>query len=295
MEISARNFIAKALGLFWLLDGLLQLQPQMFGPNFVANVLAPVAGNQPGFLAAIVHAGIRLWSTSMVVSNSLVIVLQIAIGLLLLCPLSSKKFKIGLWISIVWGIVVWLCGEGAGQLLTGGASFYTGTPGGVLVYVLLAALLLVPEKVSAERYPKIAGWILILGSLLQLQPAFWSADGVQGNFMISMMDPMHPLSVLPDHIYNIVGVNPVISNIVLVALLFVVGLALIFRPGKTTGVIALVFLFFVWWLGQDFGGLSTLVVGVATDPNTAPVFALLLAPLFFLDRQQAAPSIAQVQ
>ena len=31
MDVPARNIVAKALGAFWLLDGLLQFQPLMFG------------------------------------------------------------------------------------------------------------------------------------------------------------------------------------------------------------------------------------------------------------------------
>ena len=280
MDTSCRNFIAKALGALWLFDGLLQFQPLMFGPSFVTNVLTPVLDNQPTFIATIVQWGIQLWSTNMVVTDTLAGLLQVAIGLLLFFPLSSKTFKAGLWISIVWGVVVWLCGEGAGLLLTGGASFYTGAPGAVVIYILLAALLLIPD-LTTHWYPKIAGWIFMLGGLLQLQPALWTSDGVQGNFMVAMMDPMHPVSVLPNALSNAVGLDPVVSNLLLVLALFAVGLALVLKQNKITGAIALVFLFFVWWLGQDFGQLSTLFVGTATDPNTAPLVVLLILPAFF--------------
>jgi hypothetical protein len=279
--MTSKDFIAKALGAFWLLDGLLQFQPQMFGPNFVTKVLTPVLSNQPGFIDTIVNGGIQLWSTNMIVTDTLAALLQCAIGVLLLFfPLSSKTFKTGLWISIVWGVVVWLCGEGAGQLLTGSASFYTGAPGAVVIYILIAALLLIPQKVTTDWYPKIAGWIFMVGALLQLQPSLWTADGAQGNFMVSMMDPLHPVSVLPNALYNAVGLNPAISNLLLVLVLFSAGLVLVIKPNRVTGTIMLVFLFFVWWFGQDFGQLSTLLAGTATDPNTAPVLVLLLVPLF---------------
>ena len=214
--MTSKDFIAKALGAFWLLDGLLQFQPQMFGPNFVTNVLTPVLANQPGFIDTIVNWGIQLWSTNMIVTDTLAALVQCAIGILLFFPLSSKTFKTGLWISIVWGVVVWFCGEGAGQLLTGSASFYTGAPGAVVIYILIAALLLIPQKVTTDWYPKIAGWIFMFGALLQLQPSLWTADGAQGNFMVSMMDPMHTVSVLPNTLYSAVGLNPAISNLLLV-------------------------------------------------------------------------------
>lgn len=280
MESPVRNFIAKALGILWLLDGLLQFQPQMFGQTFVTNILTPLLSDQPGFMVAIVNWGIQLWDTNTVMTNTAAALLQCAIGVLILFPLSSRRFKLGLWISIVWGVVVWICGEGAGLLLTGGASFYTGAPGAIVMYILLAVLLLIPEKVTTASYPKIAGWIFILGALLQLQPSLWTGDGAMGNFMTSMNDPMHFLNALPNYFANIATLHPVGTNVFLAAILFVVGLVILLKPNRTTGIIALAFLFFVWWLGQDLGQISTLFVGTMTDPNTAPLVALLLIPLF---------------
>ncbi|HUO55913.1 MAG TPA: hypothetical protein VMU27_00535 [Candidatus Paceibacterota bacterium] len=278
--MTSTNFIAKTLGLLWFLDGLLQLQPQMFGANFVTNVLTPVLNNQPGFIAGIVNWGIQLWSTNMVVTDTLAALLQCAIGVLLFFPLSSKAFKTGLWISIVWGVIVWLCGEGAGQLLTGSASFYTGAPGAVFFYVVLAAFLLTPDKISAKVYPKVAAWTLIFGAALQLQPLFWTAAGSQQVAMASTMEAMPALSTLPMYFSNIIAAHAITSNVILIALPLVIGIALLLKPSRMTGAIALTFLFFVWWFGQDFGQLSTLFVGTATDPNTAPLLALLLIPLY---------------
>ena len=34
-------------------------------------------------------------------------------------------------------------------------------------------------------------------------------------------------------------------------------------------------------LGQDFGQLSTIFTGTATDPNSAPLLILFLLPIFF--------------
>ena len=38
------------LGLLWLIDGILQFQPYMFGKAFVTGVLLPSAAGQPGEL-----------------------------------------------------------------------------------------------------------------------------------------------------------------------------------------------------------------------------------------------------
>jgi hypothetical protein len=98
--------------------------------------------------------------------------------------------------------------------------------------------------------------------------------------MVAMMDPAHFLSVLPNYIYTATGFNPVLANLLLLILLCGLGVLLVLTPDKIIGTVVLVFLFFVWWFGQDFGQLSTLIVGTPTDPNTAPLLALLLVPLF---------------
>jgi hypothetical protein len=198
---------------------------------------------------------------------------------LLLLPIKSRSFKIGAWVSIVWAMVVWLCGEGAGQLLTGVASFYTGAPGAVFLYAILALLLLIPE-LRTRRFVQVAGWLFILGAALQLQGAFWSVDGVQGAAMAAMMEPVHALSAFPIYVSSVLGLAPALSNWLLVLVPLVIGLWLLLKPSKAAGVTAFVFLLLVWWVGQDFGMLSTFPTGTGTDPNTAPLLALFLLPLF---------------
>lgn len=288
METSSSiKWIARLLGAIWIFDGILQFQPGMFGQTFVTNVLAPVAQGQPAFMAAIVNWGIALWNTNTMVTDTLAGLLQVAIGVLILFPLRSKVSKAGLWISVVWSVIVWLCGEGAGLLLTGNASFYTGAPGAVVIYAIIAILLL--WQIDARLYPKVAGWLMVLGAALQLQPSLWSSDGAMANFMPAMNDPVGPFASLPNYLSNLTGLAPVEANIILAALLLVVGILLILKPNKTTGIIALVFLFIVWWLGQDFGQLSVVWTGTPTDPNTAPLVALLLIPLLMRSSSASVP------
>jgi hypothetical protein len=147
----------------------------------------------------------------------------------------------------------------------------------------LAALLLVPE-IQNKRYVQIAGAVFLGGALLQLQSAFWTVDGAQGAAMAAMMEPVHALSAFPTYISNLLGIDPILSNWILIAALLVFGIALLWKPNRTVGWLTLIFLFFVWWVGQDFGMLSTFPLGVATDPSTAPLLALFLVPIFFARR-----------
>jgi hypothetical protein len=278
-----KNVIAKCLGALWILDGLLQFQPAMFGQSFVTDVLVPNLSAQPQWMIDVVNAGISLWNLNPALNDLGVGLFQIALGLLLLTPTSGKWFKAAAWISIVWSIVVWFCGEGAGQLLTGIASFYTGAPGAVLLYGLLAALLLIP-RLPVKRFVQIGAIIFILGAALQLQSAFWTSDGVSGAAMAAMMEPVHALNVFPVYVSTVLAVNPLVSNWILIVALLAIGIWLLWKPSRSAGIVAFVFLFFVWWIGQDFGMLSTFPAGTATDPSTAPVLALFLLPLFVIAR-----------
>lgn len=276
----AKSIVAKTLGALWILDGLLQLQPAMFGQAFVSNILTPLLSGQPAFLQAIVALGIHAWSANTIIANTLAALLQLSIGILLFFPPTDRRFKIGAYISIGWSIIVWLCGEGAGLLLTGTASLYAGAPGAVLFYALIAAFLLMPEKISAKAYPKIVGWTLLFGAALQLQPLFWTADGSQQVAMASSMEPVSALAAVPTYLSNLIASHAAVSNVLLIALPLLLGLALLFKPNRVTGVPVLVFLFLAWWIGQDFGQLTSIFYNTPTDPQLSPLLALCLAPLF---------------
>ena len=46
-----RRGIQVALGLMWVLDGLLQLQPAMLTSRFASQVIRPAGAGQPGFVS----------------------------------------------------------------------------------------------------------------------------------------------------------------------------------------------------------------------------------------------------
>jgi len=275
-----KNIIAKALGALWIFDGLLQLQPAMFGHGFVSNILTPLLSGEPAFLHAIIAFGIQMWNTNTIAANSVAALFQIGIGVLLLFPLADTRFKVGAYVSIVWGLLVWLFGEGAGLLFTGAASLYAGAPGAVIFYIVLAALLLLPQEVSAKLYSKVTAWTLLFGAALQIQPIFWTAAGAQQVAMTSTMEAVPALSALPAYLANIITAHAICSNIILIALPFSLGIALLLRPNRITGTLTLIFLFLIWWIGQDFGQLSSIFYNTPTDPQLSPLLALLLLPLF---------------
>jgi hypothetical protein len=272
--------LGTGLGIFWLMDGLLQLQPKMFGMDFVNNVLVPNLSGQPAFLHSLIASGIRFFSSDTVLANSIVAVLQITIGVLLLAPNRSKKFRAGLYLSIIWGLVVWIFGEGLGEIFTGSASLYSGLPGAALIYVLISMLLLMPDKLNKNILATTAAIILLAGAILQMQPMFW---GMQMTFLMSAADPVRVINFVPTIFSGLLSAHLIFGNWIQIIFPLLLALVLFFKPSKATLWLTIIFLFFVWWLGQDFGGLTTVWLGTATDVNTAPLIMLILLPLLFVD------------
>ena len=98
--------------------------------------------------------------------------------------------------------------------------------------------------------------------------------------MTSTMEAVPALSALPAYLANIITAHAICSNIILIALPFSLGIALLLRPNRITGTLTLIFLFLIWWIGQDFGQLSSIFYNTPTDPQLSPLLALLLLPLF---------------
>ena len=121
----SRRHLQIALGLLWLLDGALQLQPFMLGIGFARQVIDPVAAEQPGFVAVPVH-----WAANLIVAHPIAwdlpfAAVQLLIGLGLLLP---RTIKLALAGSILWSLGVWFFGEGLSGLASGHASLLTGAP-----------------------------------------------------------------------------------------------------------------------------------------------------------------------
>src|SRR5580658_9926501 len=84
--LMSRRRLQIALGLLWLLDGVLQLQPYMFTLGFAHNVIAPAAVGQP-----LVVGGAVRWSAALIapppaVYAALFASVQLALGIGLLVP-----------------------------------------------------------------------------------------------------------------------------------------------------------------------------------------------------------------
>jgi hypothetical protein len=126
-----------ALGLLWIFDGLLKLQPNLLRPSFVANVISPMAAGQPGLVGSSITHMANFLSHEATMWVALFGLVEIAIGAAML---SRRTVKPALVASFIWGAGIYLFGEGFGMVLTGHTSPLVGAPGAVCFYVLLGVM-----------------------------------------------------------------------------------------------------------------------------------------------------------
>lgn len=288
-RVSART-IQVGLGVLWILDGALQLQPRMFGPDFASQVIAPASAAQPALLAwPILHMA-GLISVQPVAWDVLFACVQVLIGLGLL---RRETVRPALALSFVWTAAVWGIGEGLGSLLTGAASPLTGAPGAVLIYGVIGGLVWprraadVPapgapaasEGVLGDRGGRAAWAVLWVGmAALWLLPASSGSDALSGMLQNAATSSPQWLAHLQESVTQAVaGHGATVAGVIAAASAAIgIGPLLVGRPTWFLVAGAALSLDF-WALGQSFGGIST---GLATDPNSGPLFVLLALALF---------------
>ena len=269
-----------ALAAIWLLDAALQYQPYMFTKAFAQTLAASARGNPP------VIAGPVTWSAGIighhpVAANAAFATIQL---LLALGITWRPAVKIALAASVAWSIAVWWLGEGLGGVLAGSASPWSGAPGAVIIYALLAVLLWPADRDPSAsfvagrplgRLPARLLWLTLWGSMafFALQSGGMAPQGLHD--MLSAMAAGEPGWIASiDHSAAALAAQhgPQVSAVFAIAFeLIAIG---IFLPGRAAraAVILAVAMAAVIWAGQDFGAILT---GSATDPNSGLLLGLL--------------------
>jgi hypothetical protein len=279
--VNRRDTLWIGFAILWLVDGLLQAQPAMFTQQFVTTVLQPVAQDQPGWLAGLLWASTLVWQANPLAANLAAVLVQLAIGALLLLGRAKPWGRVGLALAIGWGLLVWVCGEGVGGLLTGSSSALTGAPGAALVYVAGAILLLLPTR--WWRRGTIVWWtrralggFWLFAAMIQALPAagYWTTSGIEALFQDAAAQSQPTFLGAPIAAFAALAAQyPTFANTVFVTVMVALGLASLL--GGTRGwayALSFCWLGFSWWMGQDFGAVFS---GTGTDPGTALPLALL--------------------
>lgn len=267
----ARVVLRRGLGAFWLLAGLLQLQPFMFRAAFARTVLAPVAQGQPRLIGAPI-----LWSAGLVAhhplpANASFAAIQLAIGLGLLFRRSLRPALVA---SFFWALGVWWLGEGLGGLLAGTASPLTGAPGAVLLYGLLGAALWPSLDLDRARGWAKGLWCAFwLGSAaLWLTPALRAPLAIHDAMVSAAGNAPAALRGTLGALATAVGGHGLVLALAAAAVSATVGLGVFARRSCPFVVGGIALAVALWVVGQSAGGLMT---GQSTDPNIGPLVVLL--------------------
>src|SRR5258708_33441421 len=290
----SRKALQRLLGVLWLIDGLLQFQPQMFTMNMVDGIMKPMLTGQPGLFEPSLQFIVNQTTLHLTAVNLLIGIVQVCLGLGFLF-LPDRWVKELVIVSIVWAFIVWYGGEGMSMLLTGTASILTGAPGAVLLYPLLG-FAVYPRKTStadSQSATRKAGddgllprkylrWVLagfwLFGALLQLQSNWWQpgqiSQTIGGYIGMGGLDTWLVGPVLKQ-ISTVTANIEIPLNIALNGgvLALGIGLAVVreeqLRPFLIASIVASVVF---WYLSEAFGGILT---GMATDFNSGLLVVIM--------------------
>ena len=98
-----------ALGVLWIIDGLLKFQPNLFKPEFVSTVIRPMAVGQPELLGSTINHMANFLSHEATMWVAVFGLVEIGIGIGLLF---RRTLKPALVTSFIWGIGIYVFGEG---------------------------------------------------------------------------------------------------------------------------------------------------------------------------------------
>ncbi len=301
LKLTRRN-TQIALGIFWLIAGILQLQPDMFTKKFIdLNILSNSLG-QPAFIYDPMNFFIHIFLLSPIVFNIIIILIQLTIAFLIF---NKKRVKIGLYLSIFWGLFVWYVGEGLGGLFLkgGNATLLMGAPGAAFFYVVLA-LSVMPRK-KDKLYPDY--WLIFVWAIVwvglgisQLLPTNSSLLNMQSMIIQNAHNAPRWISTIDTHVVKFlsyIGNNHKIyktdSNIqmggmgtnyisgargywlvvILAMLEIVIGLMVFIGriQRRILLIVGIILSLCFWLIGQSLGQIYS---GYASDLNTAPLLIL---------------------
>ena len=271
-----RRQVVWLLGGLWILDGVLQLQPGMFTMAMIQAVMQPTVLGQPGWVQALLRGVIDVLSWNLTVTNLAIAAVQLAAGLGLI--LAGPRRTWPYWLSLIWSVLLWPSGQGFGGLFTGQVSLLTGAPGSAVLYGLLtAAAWPGAGQATRRRWVGIGlGALWALGAALQAGPGFFAAAGLSG--LLTGMAGGQPVWLSNFMTWTAAGLGaaPALANAASVALMAAVAAGIwVGGPYRRPAlVVSIVLTVWAWVVGQGFGMLFT---GMATDPNSSPLYVALAA------------------
>jgi hypothetical protein len=273
------------LAFFWIFDGLCQFQSKLLTKQFISAVVQPNFLAYPGFLTNLTNQLSRIFLLNPVLFGSMIGLTQILIGGLIIF---RSTRTIGLYMSLLWGLFVWVFGENMANIFSGNFNVFSGFPGNALIYVILSGILIICLKKSIDQTDyfglglKLLWFLFWIFSALGLMlPSFGGYQGLKNVYLMNQFKLPLWLNNIDQLFHNLIvylGPNALFELVVLeiiIAMIVFVNNQVIFKIGLA---VALILLSLIWLIGQMAGMYFS---GVMTDPNTALTMILVLGAIYY--------------
>ena len=286
-----RRGVQISLGILWIADGALQLQPAMFTHRFADRVIAAAGSGQPKPVHWIATTAASVIGHAPAIFNSGFAAIQLLLGAALFC---RRTVRLGLALSIGWAFGVWAIGEGFGGVFGSGGTALTGAPGAAFLYGLLAvAVWPASAQQDDERLPARwlpCAWAMTWGgfALLEVLPARGSDAHIADSLTANLSGLPNGIAQAARSVAGFVEHAGIVPEVVLALGLALVGLVAL-CPGVSrigAGSLGAVFALAIWVLAEGFGGLAT---GLGTDPNTGPLLVLFALAMCSAGERRSQP------
>jgi hypothetical protein len=269
-EQRSRSFLRIALGVMWILDAILQIQPEM-NNLFAQYDLIPMLSM--GFpVTQVIQLSINVWNRNPPLMDLAAAVIQLYIGVLYLAAKKGRAFNITQSAAIAWCSVIWVFGEGFGGVFTIGSSILTGFPGSVLFY-LLGSLVLIftANENNKQRGEKTIRYATVLTLVISLGFQAYPANGFWSSLPVNAFPS--PFGFLGFAVSTETRISAFsgIFNIIFIA---IISMAILLWLSKSIYAPVLTFCFavFTWIIYQGLG----IVAQFSTDSNTGLILAILM-------------------
>ncbi|WP_458329274.1 hypothetical protein [Caldiplasma sukawensis] len=278
-----KGFIYKIqifIGFLWIIDGILQFQPEM-PYDFLISVIIPSISVYPQPIFNILNLGYKIWTINPIFFNSLAGSFQIFLGLSFLFIRKEKIVRYISLLSILWLIFIYVFGEGMGDDFVSGVTYLTGFPGSALIYVFLTLPLLhlkrLHDAFHIKRYfSLVLSTLFIISAFIQMLPlnVYFSnaslSQIVQTNtyyfgvpYAVSYFQEIFWHYIFPFNSY---------VNLMFALIMLYIGMG-VFLDIKFTYYAGIFFTIIVWFFFQSLGFFQF----PATDPNSGlPVIFIFL-------------------
>jgi hypothetical protein len=292
---SARRRLQLVLAGLWVLDGVLKLQPFMFTKDFGPMVVGTASNGAWSWLADAMN-----WAQKIIVAHPvgpmvLFALIEIVIGFAIAY---RPTVRYGLIACICWVPFLWFFAEGLGGM-TAESGPFSGAPGASILYGLLAVLLWPTDQPGVGEAVRFVGtrtakiiWLVLWGLLavLSFLPKNTASDSISNTIAGNVDGTPQWYTSLLDHAADWTKGRGAEVSITVGVLLALVALSVLVKDRRVVRaglVLAIVIATVVWVLGE---GLGMPFMGMATDPDTGPLLALVAIAFWPVAKQLTAAS-----